>query len=376
MGGIRLGSVLGFEIRIDYSWFIIFFLILWTLGFGIFPAAAPGLAPATHLLMGLAGTLLFFASLLAHELAHSLVARAKGIPVEGITLFIFGGMAHMRMDFEKPRDEFQVAGVGPLSSLGIAALFYLVYWAGGQAGWGGAVTAVAFYLAYINLVLAVFNLFPGFPLDGGRLLRAAIWQRTGDPRRATRHATTGGRILGYLLIGFGILNLFAANLIGGLWLIFIGWFLRAAAGGTARDFVVPPTLAGVRAAQVMTPHPYRVPGDISLHEFVDEHVFRGRHQSYPVVLDERPVGIITLDRVKQVPREEWATRTVAEAMVPADDQTLVRPEEGMERVLESLGRSPARRVLVTRRGELLGIITQSDIARWLMRAGPGDGDGA
>jgi Zn-dependent protease/predicted transcriptional regulator len=376
MGGIRLGSVLGFEIRIDYSWFIIFFLILWTLVFGIFPATAPELAPATYLLMGTVATLLFFASLLAHELAHSLVARAKGIPVEGITLFIFGGMAHTRMDFEEPRDELEVAGVGPLSSLAIAALFYLAYWVGMQAGWGSPVTAVAYYLAYINLVLAVFNLFPGFPLDGGRLLRAALWKRTGDPRRATRHATTGGKILGYLLIGFGILNLFAGNLIGGLWLIFIGWFLRTAAEASYEQFVVRRALAGVRAAQVMTPHPYRVPAAISLQQFVDEHVFRGRHQSYPVVDDERPVGIITLERVKQVSREDWGTRTVSDAMVPVDDQTLVRPEERMEDVLESLGRSPVRRVLVMRQGELLGIITQSDVARWLMRADPDDGGGA
>jgi Zn-dependent protease/predicted transcriptional regulator len=371
MGGIRVGSVLGFEIRIDYSWFIIFFLILWTLAFGIFPAAAPEQERGVHLLMGAAGTLLFFASLLAHELAHSIVARAKGIPVEGITLFIFGGMAHTRMEFEAPRDEFHVAGVGPLSSVAIAGLFYVGWWAGTQAGWSVAVTAVLGYLAYINLVLAIFNLFPGFPLDGGRLLRAALWARSGDPHKATRHATTGGRILGYLLVGLGILNLFAANLLGGLWLIFIGWFLRMAAEASLKQFEVSRALANVRAAHVMTRDPYSVPAEISLEEFVDEHVFRGRHQSYPVLVDGHPVGIITLERVKQVPREDWKVRRVAEAMVPAENGTLVRPEEAMETVLEQLGRSPARRVLVTRQGELVGIITQSDVARWLMRAGAG-----
>jgi Zn-dependent protease/predicted transcriptional regulator len=367
MGGFRIGSVLGFEIRIDYSWFIIFFLILWTFSFGVFPAVHPDQPSGVYVAMGVTGTLLFFISLLAHELSHSVVARRKGIPVEGITLFIFGGMAHTRMEFEEPGDEFHVAGVGPLSSLIIAGLFWLVAWGGGQAGWSVAVTAVAAYLAFINLVLAVFNLLPGFPLDGGRLFRALVWKITGDLTKATRYAANGGKILGYLLMGVGILNFFAGNLIGGLWMVFIGWFVRMAAEASFVQHRIQESFRGVRAAEIMTPNATTIPADVTLQEFVEERVFRGRHHSYPVVEDGRPVGIITLERVKSVPRSDWTERSVREAMVPAEDGVVVDPADEMTSVLEKLGASPARRVLVARNGELVGIITQSDITRWLER---------
>jgi Zn-dependent protease/CBS domain-containing protein len=367
MGGFRLGSVLDFDIRIDFSWFIIFFLILWTFSRGVFPAVLPGREAATYLLMGAAGTLLFFASLLAHELAHALVARRKGIPIEGITLFIFGGMAHAKMEFEKPGDEFQVAGVGPLSSFVIAGLFWLVAVLGVEAGWPAAVTSVALYLAFINVALAVFNLLPGFPLDGGRLFRAAVWKATGDLTRATRWASNGGKVLGYLLMGFGLLSFFAGNLIGGLWMVLIGWFVRMAAEASFAQHRLRESLRGVYAHTMMTPDPVTVPPDVSLQEFVDEHVFRGRHQSYPVVEDGHPLGLITLERVKQVPREEWPVRSIGDAMVTAENGLVVDPDEEMTEVLEKLGGSRVRRVLVARNGELVGIITPADITRWLER---------
>jgi Zn-dependent protease/CBS domain-containing protein len=368
MGGFRLGSILGFEIRIDYSWFLIFFLLLWTLSFGLFPASYPGRDQATYLLMGLVATLLFFASLLAHELSHSVVARRKGIPVEGITLFIFGGMAHTRMEFEEPGDEFQIAGAGPLSSLLIALLFWVAAWAGSAAGLGIEVVGVAAYLAFINVALAVFNMLPGFPLDGGRLFRAAVWKFTGDMKKATRYASNGGKILGYLLMGFGLLQLFAGNLIGGMWMILIGWFVRLAAEASYTQFMLRRSLEGVRAGQAMTPNPQTIPAEVTLQEFVEEHVFRGRHQSYPVVRDATPVGIITLERVKSVPREEWSRRTVSDAMVAAEDGLLVRPDDSLVDVLDKLGESQVRRVLVMHGDELVGIISQSDVTRWLERA--------
>jgi Zn-dependent protease/CBS domain-containing protein len=369
MGGFRLGSILGFEIRIDYSWFIIFFLILWSFSRVVFPVYYPDLDAATHLLMGIAGTLLFFASLLAHELSHSVVARRKGIQVEGITLFIFGGMAHARMEFEEPGDEFQIAGVGPLSSFVIAGVFWLIAWVGTQLGWPLAVIGVAWYLAVINVVLAVFNLLPGFPLDGGRLFRAVVWKSTGDLTKATRWASNGGRVLGYLLIGVGILNFFGGNLIGGLWMVLIGWFVRMAAEASFTQHRLRESFRGIRARDIMTPDPVTISPDLSLQEFVEVHVFSGRHQSYPVVADGRPLGLITLERVKQVPREEWPSRSIGDAMVAADNGLVVSPEEAMTEVLEKLGASGVRRVLVARNGELIGIISQSDIARWMERVG-------
>jgi Zn-dependent protease/predicted transcriptional regulator len=365
MGGFRVGSVLGFEIRIDYSWFIIFFLILWTFGFVVFPALHPGQPSWVYLAMAAVGTLLFFSSLLAHELSHSVVARRKGIEVSGITLFVFGGMAHTRMEFEEPMDEFLVAGVGPLSSLAIGGMFYVAAGVAGQLGAGSAVVAVAGYLAIINVVLALFNLIPGFPLDGGRLFRAAVWKATGDITRATRWATTGGKIFAMLLIVVGLLNTFAGNIVGGLWLVFIGWFMRNAAESSYVQLVLRQSLDGVRARDAMSPDPVTVPADISLQEFVDAHLFQGRHNAYPVVDRERAVGIVTLDRVKRIPRDNWGTTPVSEAMVPVGEDHFVGPDESMSRVLDLLAEADARRVLVRRDDRLVGIITRSDVVRWL-----------
>jgi len=367
MGGIRLGSVLGFEIRVDLSWFIIFFLVLWTLAFGLFPANYPQLGFGTHLLMGAAATVLFFASLLAHELSHSLLARAKGIPVEGITLFLFGGVARMRSEAENPGDEFQIAAVGPIVSLALAGLFGLLVAIGVPLGWSIAVLGVFQYLAVINLALALFNLLPGFPLDGGRLFRAIVWQVTGDLEKATRIATTGGRWLGYLIIALGVLQLFGANFLGGLWFILIGWFLASAADSSYQDLLMRRSLAGVRAREVMTPNPETVRADLSLQDFIDEYVFHGRHQAYPVLEDGQPVGIVSLQQIRNAPREDWARRTVRETMTPIEPGLAARPEENMSVVLRKMEESGSRRILVISGGQLLGIIAASDLAGWLQR---------
>jgi Zn-dependent protease len=238
MQGFRLGSIFGFEIRVDLSWFLIFFLVLWTLSAGIFPTSYPGFGNATYFGMGIVATLLFFASLLAHELSHTFVARAKGIPVEGITLFIFGGVSRTRMDAETPGDEFQIAGVGPLVSLLLAGFFGLIWYVGINAGWSVVFTGIFAYLAVINLALAIFNMLPGFPLDGGRVFRSMIWKYTGNIKKATKIASTGGKWLAYLLIAFGALEMFAGAILGGLWLILIGWFLYNAAETSYEELLV------------------------------------------------------------------------------------------------------------------------------------------
>jgi Zn-dependent protease/CBS domain-containing protein len=367
MGDFRLGSVFGFEIRIDFSWFIIFALILWSFAFGVFPASFPGLGAGAYIGMGVAATLLFFASLLAHEISHSLVARTKGVPVEGITLFIFGGMARTRLEAEEPGDEFLIAVVGPVSSIVIGALFGLLWWVGSRAGWSPAVTGVAAYLGVLNVALALFNLLPGFPLDGGRLFRSVVWKVTGDVTRATRIASTGGRWLGYALVGLGILQAFRGNVLGGLWLVFIGWFLRNAAIASYEQHLVRMVLEGVRAADTMTRNPETVEPDLTVQQLVDDYFLRRRYQAFPVAEDGRPVGIVTLHQVKELPREEWSLRTVRSIMAAAEDGLTVRPEEPMTRVLEKMEGSSVRRVLVTRDGRLEGIITAADVAAWLDR---------
>lgn len=368
MGGFRLGAVLGFEIRIDYSWFIIFFLILWTFTFGVFPATVPDHDFAVYLAMGIVGTLLFFASLLAHEISHSLVARSRDIPVEGITLFVFGGMAHTRMEAESPGDEFVIAGIGPLTSVVIGVAFGLLAWAVTLAGGPPAVAAVAQYLAFINVALAVFNLLPGFPLDGGRLFRAAAWKYTGSLHRATRWSSNGGKVVGYALMALGLLQVFAGGLIGGLWFLFIGWFVRTAAEAGFRQHLLRESLQNVPARAVMTPGPRTVPAGMTLEDFVQSFILEGRHRAYPVVEAERPAGLVTLDQVKRVPREEWALRTVGTVMRPVDEDAVVAPEEPMTRVLERFGRVDGGRILVVRGDRLEGIITRSDLSRWIERA--------
>jgi len=365
--GFRIGSVFGIEIRIDYSWFVIFVLILWTLTRNVFPTAHPGEASGTYLVMGLAGTLLFFASLLAHELAHSLVARARGIPVHSITLFIFGGVARTTAEFESPGDEFRIAAAGPLSSLLIAALFWLVAWAGAALALPVAVTGVASYLALINFVLAVFNLFPGFPLDGGRLFRALVWHRTGDVSRATRIATNGGKVFGYMLMVLGFLNMFSGNGLGGVWLVFIGWFVRMAAESSYAQHVLRRSLEGVRARDVMSPDPRTIEPGATLQRFLQDHVLAGRHHSYPVSAHGRALGLMTLDRVRAVPKEEWGTRSVHEAMIPISSGITVAPHASVADAMLKLNESPVGRILVTEGDRLLGIISQADVARWLER---------
>jgi Zn-dependent protease/CBS domain-containing protein len=369
MRGFRLGRFFGFEVRIDSSWFILFALILWTFSYIVFPQHVPGRPVAAYLVMGLSGTLLFFVSLLLHEIAHSLVARAKDIPVEGITLFLFGGMAHTRMEAETPGDEFLIAGAGPVMSVAIAAVLWGVALLGAAAGFDPAVLAVLQYIAALNVILAVFNLLPGFPLDGGRLFRAIVWKVTGNVNRATRVASWGGRILAYILMLFGLLSAFAGNVLGGLWMVFIGWFLRNAAISSYQQHMLLSMLSGVRAGQAMTPDPDTVPAAASVRELADEYFMRRRHSTYPVTEAHGGIaGLVTLHAVREVPREEWDARTAADIMIPAGDEIIVRPDDRMLAVMDKLKASPARRLLVMRDGMLVGIISPSDIAFWLERA--------
>jgi Zn-dependent protease/predicted transcriptional regulator len=367
MDSFRVGSVFGVEIRIDFSWFVILALILWSFAGGVFPVAYPDQSSATYLVMGIVGALLFFASLLAHELSHSLVARTKGIPVEGITLFIFGGVARTRKEAETPEDEFVIAAVGPLASLVIAAIFGSIAWVGSSVGLTPAVTVVARYLAFMNTLLAVFNLMPGFPLDGGRLFRSIVWKVTGDVTKATRWASTGGKTFGLMLMALGMFQLFAGFALGGMWLIFIGWFLRNAAVMSFEQHMVKSLLEGVAARELMTPDPCVVAPALTLNELVDSYFLKKRHQAFPVVEAGRLVGLVTLQHVKKVPRDEWETRRVEDIMREPSDLT-VGPRDSVIQALERMKGAEERRVLVVDDGRLLGIISASDIGMWVQRS--------
>jgi Zn-dependent protease/CBS domain-containing protein len=318
--------------------------------------------------MGLVGSLLFFASLLAHELSHAVVSRRKGIPVEGITLFIFGGMALTRREPDSAKDELLIAGVGPLASLVLAGLFEVLARLAPTLGLGTPVSGVASYLAFINTALAVFNLMPGFPMDGGRVFRAIAWSVTGDRAKATRWAVTGGRSFGTVLMVLGGIQALTGAPLGGLWLVFIGWFLRSLAGSSLQQQAMHNLLGKFVASDVMSSRPEVVPAHISIAVLVQDHFMHLRYGSYPVVDGEALLGMVTLEGVKRVPKGEWGVKTAADAMTPLKACAVVGPDATLEAALEEMGRVGADgRALVVEGGRLVGIISASDVARWLHR---------
>lgn len=364
--GMRLGSVLGFEIRVDYSWFVIVFLILWSLSAGVFPMRLPGMSDGTYIAMGVAGTLLFFASLLAHELSHSVVARRRGVEVEGITLFVFGGMARTKGEARNPTDELAIAGVGPLCSFVLALAFGVGAWAGTALGVPAPVPVVAGYLAFLNFILAAFNLLPGFPLDGGRLFRALVWKSTGDLTLATEWASRGGKALGYGLMALGAVQTFAGAAIGGLWLVFIGWFLRTAAVMSWEQHRLSGVLSSILAGRIMTSDPSVVRPELTMQAFVEDRLLREPHQGFPVVDGTGVLGLVTLDHARALPRDAWSATPVAAVMTPARGVS-VAPSATLAEVLEAMGSSGSNRVLVVDEGGLVGVISASDVSRWIQK---------
>ncbi|MFQ5888597.1 MAG: site-2 protease family protein [Gemmatimonadota bacterium] len=368
LGSFSIGRWFGFRIRIDYSWFVVFALVLWTFSAYEFPSRLPGQARVAYYLMGGAAAVLFFLSVLLHELSHSAVARARGIPVEGITLFIFGGVAQMRMEARRPADEFLLTAVGPLSSFLLAGLFFTLDVAVDFLAWPRPIGAVAAFLALLNLVLAVFNLIPAFPLDGGRLFRSAMWRLTGNLDTSTRWATLLGRGFGYLLLLTGFLAALQGLLLPGLWAGLLGWFIANAAGASYRQFVVRRALAGVRVEQVMFPDPLAVRADLTAAELADRYFLRWPFSAYPVVQDDRLVGLVSLDAVAELSPQARSSALVSELMRPAEEIQIVSPEETLDDVLARLEPADEGRVLVARDGELVGVLTLRDIGRWVERA--------
>jgi Zn-dependent protease/predicted transcriptional regulator len=361
----RVGRVAGIEVRVDTSWAVIALLITYSM-YRRIDFLYPELSGAGAVGLAVLSAVLFFGSVLVHELAHALVAQARGIRVQDITLFLFGGATRARVESRGPGDEFLIALVGPLTSGILAGLFGII------AGLGGDVLSRPLagtlgYLAWVNLVLAVFNLVPGFPLDGGRLLRSAIWKATGSLSRATRIASVSGQAVGWLLVAGGVAFLLAGDLAGGIWFAFIGWFLVQAARSSYQELQLRNLLRGVEAEDVMAGSLLRIPPDLTLQQAVDGYFMRYDHSAFPVDEHGRTIGLLTLRGVRRVPSQEWSTRRVREHMVPLDDQVLVAPHARMDDVLGKLEDGEANRVLVVQDGEVVGIITPSDLTRWLRR---------
>jgi Zn-dependent protease/predicted transcriptional regulator len=362
---IRFGRLFGIEIGAHLSWLIIVALVTLSLA-TYFTATQPGWSTVTRWVAALMTAVLFFGSVVLHELAHSLLALRYGIPVKQITLFLFGGVSQIESEAKRPAQEFWIAAVGPLSSLLIAALFWILSSAVGPETFAGAVSR---WLANINVALAVFNLLPAFPLDGGRVLRGVLWWKTGDQRLATRVAAGAGRVLALVMILGGIWMFFTPGTpggnFGGLWIAFLGWFLLDAARAGEAQVEMRHALRGVTAADLMTSDWPAVAADLPLDRFASEHLLRTGRRCFVVTDDGRVLGLVTAADLKGVDRERWPEMTVGQAMRPFDQLRWVEPGTGADRVLELMGREEVNQLPVISNGRLQGIVAREHVIRML-----------
>ena len=365
MKGLRLFRVLGIQISANYTWFIVFGLIAWSLASSYFPFHYPGLSRSAHWVMGFLGAVFLFLSVLIHEITHSTIAKREGIEVKEITLFIFGGVSQLTKEPEDPLKELKVAIGGPLSSIILAFLFWIASKITSRTPDFILYTGLLSYLAFINLSLAVFNLIPGFPLDGGRVLRAIYWKRTGSLRRATRIATEAGKWFGVGIILLGLLLVLTGNLIGGFWFVIIGMFLRSSAEGGYQQVVMKRALEGVKVKELMSQGVIAVQPSLRIDRLVEDFYLTHNHITYPVAEKERIVGIVTLKRVKEVPREKWTEKVVQEVMIPIREEIMLDPDGNAADALQKMIRSGEGRLPVVEDGKPVGMVTRRDILNLL-----------
>jgi Zn-dependent protease/predicted transcriptional regulator len=357
---LTLGRVAGIRVGINWSWLIVFALIVWSLGASVFPAEHPHLSGATYAAMAVVAALLFFTSLLLHELGHALQARRDGMEIDGITLWLFGGVASFKGMFPSANAELRIALAGPAVSAVLGGLFVGI----GVALHGPpAVDGVAAWLGYINLLLLAFNLLPALPLDGGRVFRALLWRWRGDFRRATRLAAGVGRGFALAMIVLGLLVLVAGGSVGGLWLAFLGWFLLQAAGLEERSLVLRDALAGLRVRDLMVSAPVVVSGDATLADLVDDVAFTHHYTTYPVLDDGRVVGLLPFACVARVPRNAWAHTRVRDCMLRHDDVPVVRENDSLLEALDRINAGGINRALVMDDGRLAGLLSITDVVR-------------
>lgn len=357
-GAIRLGRILGVPIGANYTWFIALWVLTWSLARAYYPQVFPGFPDATYWAMGLASAFLLFGSVVVHELGHAVAARRYGIRTRGIILFLFGGVAQIAKDPPTPKSDLVVAAAGPLTSFLLAGLFRFIQ----EVTGGSALGVIIAYLAWINAGLAVFNLIPGYPLDGGRMLRALLWWGTGSMERATRIAAVAGRIAAVSFIAVGAIMAFTRSVTGGLWLVLIGWFMDTAAQASYQQVVLREALGGVRVGDIMTRQLHTVDPNLSLDQVVADHFLPFKHGGFPVVWGDRLLGLITLHDIKEVPKERRASTTVREVMTPLARLRVVKPStsayDAFVRMAEGgIGRLP----VIDDDGNLVGILTRSDL---------------
>ena len=358
----KIGKIAGIEIGVHWSWLFIFVLITFSFASGILEEFFPEWSVARRWGVGVIIALIFFASILLHELSHSLVAKEKGIPVNGITLFVFGGVSNLGREAQSAGEEFQIAIVGPLTSLAVGA-FFAILWAALRTV-APQEAAIAGYLAFINGVIAAFNMLPGFPLDGGRVFRSIVWARNRDLLRATRTASKVGEYVAYTLMIVGVVQFVAfSNPLGGIWMILIGVFLRNASASSYEQMVLETALQGVAAADVARTDYTPVPPTMVVAQLVDDHMLAGRGRCYPVVAGEELLGLITLTDIRRLERDQWASTSVYRAMTPFERLRTVAPEEDAMHVLHLMGEADVNQVPVVDGQRLVGIVSRGDVLR-------------
>ena len=362
-GTFRIGNIAGIDIDIHVSWIIILVLLTVSLATGWFPQLYPGWSTATYWLIALLSSLLLFVSVLLHELAHSLVARRRGLPVKSITLFIFGGVSNIEREPTSPGIEFQTAVVGPLTSLVIGVLCFLLQLP--LRGSNSPLEGILFYLAVTNILLGLFNLIPGFPLDGGRVLHSIVWRLTGNLRQATRVASLAGQVIAYLFILLGIWIFFAGNILNGIWLGFIGWFLLSAAQSANTQGMLTSVLSGVTVGEVMNTKPATVPADISLQQLVDAYFLPGGLRYALVMQADHLVGLITLSDIRHIPRDQWGQVPVSQAMIPLARLHVATPQQSLSDVLPLMAGRDVNQLPVVDNGALVGILSRDAIVHYL-----------
>lgn len=362
---IKLFKVFGIEIRLDYSWFIIFALFAYFFGFIYFPSVLPGLNKGLLALITVITVIFVFISVLIHEMSHSLVARRKGTSVEKITLFLFGGMAQIEKEPETPYSELIMAIAGPAASFVVAAIFGVIWFFTKNIA---LVREPVGYLAIVNIVLGVFNILPGYPLDGGRVLRAIIWKTTGNLERATFIASTVGRVIGFVLIAAGIFFIFMGNFLNGIWLAFMGWFIQSSAQMGYRQLIFETSIKGIKVRDIMNENIVNVTKDITIQDLVDDYFMKYRFGRFPVIEDEKTqrfIGVISLHDIKGVSKEEWPKVKIGDIVKSVSESEKVDMSMEISDAIKKMGKNDLGHLVIMSGNKLRGIITKSDVMRFI-----------
>jgi Zn-dependent protease/CBS domain-containing protein len=362
-GAWKIGTIMGIPIRMHFSWLIVFGLITWSLSTFYFPKAAPDLPTASYWIKGALAALMLFFSVAFHELAHSFVAKKYKISIESITLFIFGGVAQMKGEPPHPKAEFRIAIAGPLSSLFLSAVFFFL-----SLNTAGGVKSLFAYLAQLNMIIGIFNLIPGFPMDGGRVLRSIIWERKKNFFYATQKASGIGRTIALFFIFLGIFSAFR-GIPGGLWLMLIGWFLYTAAQASYQQSTLQESLSGVRVRDIMVSDLITVRPSLSLEEIVNGYFLRYGYGGFPVVEEGKYLGMITLKEIKDVPKNAFEDTRVKEVYLAHKKQWEISPEEDAMKALERMVTEDTGRLIVKEGETIVGLITRNGIAKYVQIKG-------